>query len=117
MIIGDIFTDLHGNQYKILDYHVIGPDYPLFKDDRDAILTADIDNSEALIIRGNDQLIIYNKYYKIYFQYDIQLIQHFNHWDIRKGFTHEQNTKNTRTNGDASRVSQNRIPRTKRSKT
>ena len=32
MQINDIFTDLHGNQYEIMDFHVLGPDYPLFQD-------------------------------------------------------------------------------------
>ena len=53
MQINDIFTDLHGNQYEIMDFHVLGPDYPLFQDNRDAILTSSTQDEHInLIIRG-----------------------------------------------------------------
>lgn len=87
MQINDIFTDLHGNQYEIMDFHVLGPDYPLFQDNRDAILTSSTQDEHInLIIRGNDQLIIYNEHHKVYWMYDIKFIQHFDKFDIRKGF-------------------------------
>ena len=91
MQINDIFTDLHGNQYEIMDFHVLGPDYPLFQDNRDAILTSSTQDEHInLIIRGNDQLIIYNEHHKVYWMYDIKFIQHFDKFDIRKGFYNEK---------------------------
>ena len=101
MQINDIFTDLHGNQYEIMDFHVLGPDYPLFQDNRDAILTSSTQDEHInLIIRGNDQLIIY--------------IQHFDKFDIRKGFYNEKNTKGNRSNRNDGRISSNSKSRNKR---
>lgn len=115
MQINDIFTDLHGNQYEIMDFHVLGPDYPLFQDNRDAILTSSTQDEHInLIIRGNDQLVIYNEHHKVYWMYDIKFIQHFDKFDIRKGFYNEKNTKGNRSNRNDGRISSNSKSRNKR---
>lgn len=115
MQINDIFTDLHGNQYEIMDFHVLGPDYPLFQDNRDAILTSSTQDEHInLIIRGNDQLIIYNEHHKVYWMYDIGFIQHFDKFDIRKGFYNEKNTKGNRSNRNDGRIPSNSKSRNKR---
>lgn len=113
MEIGEIFIDLHGNQYKVLDCHVIGPEYPLFTDNRDAILTNSIQGDKNMIIRGNDQLIMYNSHYRVYWLYEIQFIEHHTKFDIRRGYN-AKNTKSNRTHRDADRLSQSRS-RSKRS--
>lgn len=115
MNIGEFFTDLHGNQYKIIDYHVLGMIYPLFKDNREAILTQMVGNPLAIIIRGKDQLILYNYHHRVYIQYDLLFIQHNNKSDIRKGFKNETDTKGNGTNSNVSRIPQIKS-RTKRNK-
>lgn len=116
MQINDIFTDLHGNQYEIMDFHVLGPDYPLFQDNKDAILTSSTQGEHInLIIRGNDQLIIYNEHHKVYWMYDIKFIQHFDKFDIRKGFYNgKKNTKGNRSNRNDGRISSNSKSRNKK---
>ena len=101
MQIGDIITDLHGNQYKILDFQVIGFEYPLFHDNREAILTSSYEFPINLIIRGNDQMITYNEHHKIYFQYSLEFIKYIQN----KAITNE-NTKVNGINGSSGRLSQ-----------
>lgn len=108
MKIGETFIDLHGNQYKILDCHVIGPEYPLFTDNRDAILTNTIGCTQNLIIRGDDQAIIYNPDYKVYWLYEILFISYNDKFDIRKGYRNAKSTKNHRTNCNDGRIPQSK---------